>query len=235
MFLQTANKLRDEYVSHANSHDSRRSELDLLRLEIDDLRRALDERDTDLQRAEKERRKVSAEKTDVARTVAALEADLRRVRRDAETFGHDLTLLRREKEALEADNKEELARAGRAKKQAQTQIRLFTEQLEAQKDKTMHALEQLRSHVCNVYVPWVHPDSPYLTKYCSDVDKVAKLKLQHNKECKGLMVQIRYLKAKFSRESVFRENLTSQKQYLLTLLKQFEKRCVSGGMLRNNA
>ena len=106
-----------------------------------------------MQRAEKENRKVSAEKTDVARTVAALEADLRRVRRDAETFGHDLTLLRREKEALEADNKDELARVGRAKKQAQTQIRLLTEHLEAQKDKTMHALEQLRSHVRNAYVP----------------------------------------------------------------------------------
>ena len=152
-FSQTANKLRSEYVSHVNSHDNRRGELDLLRLEIDDLRRALDERDTDLQCAEKEKRKVSAEKTDVARTVAALEADLRRVRRDAETFGHDLTLLRREKEALEADSKDELARVGRAKKQAQTQIRLLTEQLEAQKDKTMHALEQLRSHVCNAYVP----------------------------------------------------------------------------------
>ena len=81
----------------------------------------------------------------------------------------------------------------------------------------------------------LHSGFRHLTKYCSDADKVGKLKLQHNKECKGLMVQIRYLKAKFSRESVFRENLTSQKQYLLTLLKQFEKWCVSGGMLRNNA
>jgi hypothetical protein len=58
----------------------------------------------------------------------------------------------------------------------------------------------------------------------SDVEQVSKLKLQHNKECKGLIVQIRYLKAKFMRESLFREDLTYQKQYLLVLLQQFEKR-----------
>lgn len=53
------------------------------------------------------------------------------------------------------------------------------------------------------------------------------LKIQHNKECKGLIVQIRYLKAKFTRESLFREDLTYQKQYFLVLLKQFEKRRVN--------
>jgi hypothetical protein len=57
-----------------------------------------------------------------------------------------------------------------------------------------------------------------------DETQVLKLKLQHNKECKGLMVQIRYLKAKFTRESFFRGDLTYQKQYLLVLLSQFEKR-----------
>jgi len=49
------------------------------------------------------------------------------------------------------------------------------------------------------------------------------MKLQHNKECKGLIVHIRYLEAKFIRESVFRSDLTYQKQYLLVLLTQFEK------------
>ena len=57
-------------------------------------------------------------------------------------------------------------------------------------------------------------------------DRQSKMKLQHSKECKGLIVHIRYLEAKFIRESVFRSDLTYQKQYLLVLLTQFEKRLV---------
>ncbi|CAA7269241.1 unnamed protein product [Cyclocybe aegerita] len=203
---ETANKLRKEYAAHSTSHDNRRHELDLHRLEIDELRRALDDRAGDLQRAEQEKEKVLSEKHNVVRTVAALEADLKRVRRDAEAFGRDLKLLRAEKEKLEAKSKEELSKAERAKKQAQTQIRLLNEQLEMQKDETAKASEQTKRHVC-----------------AADETQVSELKLQHNKECKGLIIQIRYLKAKFTRESTFRNDLTYQKQYLLILLAQFEK------------
>ena len=117
-------------------------------MEIEDLRRALDSRASDLKRVEREKEKIAIEKSDVARTVAALEADLRRVRRDAEAFGRDLKLLRTEKEKLEAKNKEELTKAERSKKQAQTQIRLLSEQLDAQREKATRALEQFNSHVC---------------------------------------------------------------------------------------
>jgi len=207
-FVKVANNLRNEYVAHSTSHDNRRHELDLHRLEIEDLRRALDERADDLQRVEKEKNKITTEKTDVARTVAALEADLRRVKRDAEAFGRDLKLLRSEKEKLETKNQDEIAKADRAKKQAQTQIRVLTEQLDAQKEKTTRAIEQIKNHVCSG----------------ADEMQISKMKLQHNKECKGLMVQIRYLKAKFTREACFRGDLTYQKRYLLVLLSQFEKR-----------
>lgn len=145
---QTADKLRKEYNTHLSSHDERRNELDHHRLEIEDLRRALDDRDTNLQRTEKEKQKISVETGEVAHTVATLEADLRRVRRDAEKFGHDLEVLKREKENLEANSKEELSKTERSWKQAQTQIRLLNEQVDAQKDKTMRALAQLKSHVC---------------------------------------------------------------------------------------
>lgn len=52
------------------------------------------------------------------------------------------------------------------------------------------------------------------------------MRIQHKKECKGLIVQIRYLKAKFTRESSLRSDLGYQKHYLLVLLTKFEKRCV---------
>ncbi|KAJ7879992.1 hypothetical protein B0H14DRAFT_2708159 [Mycena olivaceomarginata] len=201
-----ANRLRAEYRTSQMSHDNRRHELDLQLGEIDDLRRALDDQAGQLQRAQSEKNRIAAEKSDVARTVATLEADLRRVRRDAEAFGRDLKLLRTEKERVEAEQREETQRADRARKQSQTQIRVLTEQLDSQKAKALRAKEELQSHVCVI-----------------DDRQLSALKLQHNKECKGLMVQIRYLKAKFTRESTLRSDLCYQKQYLLVLLSKFEK------------
>lgn len=65
-----------------------------------------------------------------------------------------------------------------------------------------------------------------LTLQFSDEQRLSVIKVQHNKECKGLIVQIRYLKAKFTRESSLRCDLGYQKQYLLVLLSRFEKRSV---------
>ena len=84
--------------------------------------------------------------------MASLEADLKRVRRDAEAFGQDLKLLRMEKDKLEAKNREEILKAERSKKQAQTQIRLLNEQLETQKEKRLKAQEEIKNHVCAAYV-----------------------------------------------------------------------------------
>jgi len=59
-----------------------------------------------------------------------------------------------------------------------------------------------------------------------DEHQLSAIKLQHNKECKGLIEQIRYLKAKFTRESSLRFALGYQKQYLAVLLSKFQKRSV---------
>ena len=84
----------------------------------------------------------------MARTLASLEADLKRVRHDAETFGQDLKLLRKEKDNLEMKNKEEISKAERSKKQAQTQIRSLNEQLETEKEKSLKAREEIKNHIC---------------------------------------------------------------------------------------
>lgn len=65
---------------------------------------------------------------------------------------------------------------------------------------------------------------------CRDEKQVSAMKLQHNKECKGLMLQIRYLKAKFVREACFRDGLVYQKKYLLELLGKYEKRYVPSSL-----
>ncbi|KAK2464002.1 hypothetical protein APHAL10511_003946 [Amanita phalloides] len=203
---EQANQLRSKYSVSSTSHEKRRHRLDLYRLEIEDLRRDVSEQADELHRAEREKKRIATEKEDVAKTVASLEADLRRVKKSAEAFGRDLKQLRAEKEDMEESHKHELARLERSKKQAHAQSRLLNEQLESHKDAVHRAQEQLRDHSC-----------------AADETQLAALKLRHNKECKGLVVQVRYLKTKFTRESSLRTNLCYQKQYLLVLLSRYEK------------
>ncbi|KAF9048336.1 hypothetical protein BDZ89DRAFT_1057909 [Hymenopellis radicata] len=187
------NRLRDEHASSQTLHDNRRHQLDLHMAEIDELRRALSDQAEELQRTEAEKKRISAERSEVSRTVASLEADLRRVKKDAEAFA-------------EAKQKDDLAKAQRARKQTEAQIRLLTEQIEVHKMKAVKFKDQFEKHVCVV-----------------DEQQLSAIKLQHNKECKGLIVQIRYLKAKFVRESTLRFDLVYQKQYLMVLLGHLEK------------
>lgn len=203
---ERADRLRKEYASSSNSHEKRRNELDIHLLEIEDLKRALQKQSTKVQQAEEEKKRVIAERHDVSETIAALEADLRRVRRNAETFGRDLRTLRAEKERAEAKYKDEIARLERNKKQSQAQLKLLTDELDQQKQQIADVEDEMRNHIC-----------------AADDRQVSALKLQHNKECKGLLVQIRYLKAKFTREALFRDHLGYQKQYLLEILAQFER------------
>ncbi|KIK90884.1 hypothetical protein PAXRUDRAFT_831297 [Paxillus rubicundulus Ve08.2h10] len=202
---ERSNKLRNDYAVSQKSHENRRQQLDIHLEEIDELRRALSNQADEFQRTEQEKNRIVMEKTDIARTITALEADLKRVRKDAEIFGRDLKALRAEKERSQEKQKEEVAKAERTKKQAQTQIRLLNEQLENQKTKAKKAREELQRHVCP-----------------ANGHQLEELKVQHKHECKGLIVQIRYLKAKFTRESTLRDDLSYQKQYLLILLSGFE-------------
>ncbi|KAG6877425.1 hypothetical protein C0993_007593 [Termitomyces sp. T159_Od127] len=147
---EEADRLRLAYNSSSTSHENRRQQLDLHLLEIHDLRRALSDKADELYKVEQEKQRVSMEKSDVAKTVAVLEADLRRVKKDAEAFGRDLKLLRSEKEKEEERHKEEIAQLERTKKQTQTQIRLLNEQLDNQRLKTGRAREELKNHICAV-------------------------------------------------------------------------------------
>lgn len=145
---QHMNEVREEHAASQVSHDERRHQLDLRLLEIDELKRALSAQARELLRAETDRNRLAEEKGDVARSVAALEADLQRVRRDAEAFGRDLRLLRAQKDRLEEERRLEQGRAERAQKQAQAQIRVLREELDAQKERAREAAERLGEHVC---------------------------------------------------------------------------------------
>ncbi|PWN53417.1 hypothetical protein IE53DRAFT_170793 [Violaceomyces palustris] len=52
-------------------------------------------------------------------------------------------------------------------------------------------------------------------------ETMERLKGHHSEECKGLMLQIRYLKLKMMRESDQRQDLIHQKSYIVKLLSGF--------------
>lgn len=148
---QHVDKLRQEHATSQSSHEKRRHQLDLQVFEVEDLRKQLLDQATQLQQATDENARIKSENSDVARTVAALEADLRKVKRDAEAFGRDLKMLREQKDRLEKEKKdkeEEREKAERATKQAQAQMRILKEEVGALKGKVREGEDVWRGHVC---------------------------------------------------------------------------------------
>lgn len=151
------NTLREQYKASQSLHDNRRHELDMHLLEIEDLRRALSDRQSELERVEAEKSRVGLEKSDFLKTVKALEADLQRVRKDAERFGSDLKVLRGEKDKLEERRRVERERAEnaeRAEKQLKARMRILTEELDGEKERYTRVQAEWRAHVCTAYVSY---------------------------------------------------------------------------------
>ena len=147
-------KLREEHKASQRSHDSRRHALDLQRIEIEELKKALADQAGVLQASEAAHIRAAAAQArereqDVV--VASLEADLARVRRSAESLGRDLRSERKRREEENAkrdaerkaernrarrevdDTRKELETVLRERKQVGTELRLLQEQLDGAK------------------------------------------------------------------------------------------------------
>ncbi|KAG8774532.1 hypothetical protein FRC20_005346, partial [Serendipita sp. 405] len=192
-------KLRKELADIQTLHDDRRHQLDVQIAEIDDLRReiAWKEEELDSQRRQK------AGEGELSVAVEGLEAQVMRLKADAEYFHQDLAALRTSKESSENRLREEAVRSGRIQNQLRAQLHTVEKQLEEQRFATQHLKED---HVCT----------------SGDEGTLSRLKVQHNRECKGLMLQIGYLKSKYTRESIFRQQLVYEKEYLLLLLSRLQ-------------
>jgi septal ring factor EnvC (AmiA/AmiB activator) len=121
--------------------------------EIEDLKQALTQRSSELERVEQEKKRLSREHSDVMHTVSSLESDLRRVKKDAEAFGRDLRALKAERDELTLRRREENGTAERAQDQLRSQIRVLEEQLGVQMSKRIGLQDQMQAHVCGGYVP----------------------------------------------------------------------------------
>ena len=149
--VQQMDKLREEQRVSQKSHNGRRHALDMQKLEIEELNRALADHADALQATDAANIRAAAAQArereqDVV--VASLEADLARVRRSAESLGRDLRTERKRREEENArrdverkaergrarrevdETKKELEKVLREKKQAGTELRLVYERVD---------------------------------------------------------------------------------------------------------
>lgn len=148
---QQMDKLRKEQRVSQKSHNGRRHALDIQKLEIEELKRALADHADVLQATEAAHIRAAAAQArereqDVV--VASLEADLARVRRSAEALGRDLRTERKRREEENArrdaerktergrarkeveETRRELGKVLRERKQVGTELRLVHERLD---------------------------------------------------------------------------------------------------------
>jgi myosin protein heavy chain len=148
---QQMDRLREEQRISQKSHNGRRHALDLQKLEVEELKRALADHADALQATEAAHIRAAAAQArerEQGVVVATLEADLARVRRSAETLGRDLRAERKRREEENArrdverkaergrarkeveETRRELEKILREKKQVGTELRLLHERLE---------------------------------------------------------------------------------------------------------
>lgn len=141
---------------------------------------------------EAEHRLLQDERGDILRGVAGLQSDLQRVRQDAISLGIDLANVRRERDAIDAK------RAGDG-----TEAAKLKEELNEAKRKLEGLEQKTAEHVCT-----------------SNPTTDLEVRTRHSQEAKGLLVQIRHLKLRVTREATFRNDLSYQKTYLGLIVKQ---------------
>ncbi|KAF8757928.1 hypothetical protein RHS01_03326 [Rhizoctonia solani] len=195
---ERAEVLRQRNAESQSEHEKRQHKLDMQVTEIENLRILLAEREAGMKDMATAVQTARGARSDAERVVKSLQSELKRVKSEAERLGTDIEHLKLERAD---DNGNEKERQKRAREQAQTQMKALNDQLQSAKDAAMQLHERLKDHGAAL--------SPA---------EVEKLKAMHNKECKGLVQQIGYLRSKFHRESEMREHMGWQKLYLMKIL-----------------
>nr|XP_018259051.1 uncharacterized protein I303_08594 [Kwoniella dejecticola CBS 10117]OBR81209.1 hypothetical protein I303_08594 [Kwoniella dejecticola CBS 10117] len=172
------------------------------RAEEDRLRDTLSQTRISLEQAQSRVARYESERQNVLEELEVFERDLQVQRAESEEFGHQLQALKREQSTSVDKHRAELRGLERELRLAKENEKQTAKQLEDVK-KRHDSLEHWKvTHECD------SGTSQAL------IDQKAHFKAQS----RSLASQIRYLKAKFTRESTFRNALTLQKRYLLLLV-----------------
>ncbi|KAL5492538.1 hypothetical protein ACEPAI_3985 [Sanghuangporus weigelae] len=193
---KNANELTSKHAKLQMSYDARRHQLDRQAQEIENLRSALSSKVQILDNARWKNENAQVESTELSSLAGKLEFELKRIQHEANGFGRDLVHLRAERDQMISRHREEIELHECETNQVRAQLRNLKQQVVNRKETHDIASEIHAATEC--------------------------LRLRHNRECKGLFVQIRYLKAKYTREAALRDDLSYQKDYLLVLLSRYE-------------
>ncbi|CAO1624812.1 unnamed protein product [Jaminaea pallidilutea] len=192
-------RIQAELASARQAAESHQAQIEDQADKIERLHSTLQAQNDEMRKVAGDRDRLRSQREEIIADVSQLEGDLRRVRGESERFGHDLEALRRERD--EHKRRAEAARetSMSVTAEAQETIALLRRRLDA----AQRSIQQL------------------------EVDAEAgagsaALKEKHAAECKGLLLQIRYLKTKFMRESDLRQDLCFQKTYLLQVVGGLE-------------
>ncbi len=159
-----------------------------------------------------DRDRLRAERDLIVHDVGMFEQELRRLRREADRQGQDLEALRAEREEARRQLVSDGAAKDRERAEFMVQVRTLVDQLKSKTqevDRIKMKLDELeRSRVSTTAPP------PYVEEH-----SLLAARKMHEAECKGLILQIKYLKMKLNREMDMRADLTHQKEYIGLLLK----------------
>ena len=150
-----------------------------------------------------DRDRLRAERDLIVHDVGMFEQELRRLRREADRQGADLEALRAEREEARRRLASDQEVKHRERSEFILQVKTLVEQLKSKTqevDKIKSKLDQLEQGSV--------ADHSWVTA-----------RKMHEAECKGLILQISYLKLKLTREMDLRADLTHQKQYISQLLQ----------------
>ncbi|RSH95361.1 hypothetical protein EHS25_000448 [Saitozyma podzolica] len=165
------------------------------------LRVSLDAKTHALEQAENRVSALQRERERVTKDLTEFERDLRAARLESQRFGAELQRLKLDQEAATAKQGAD-GRLERECRSAQDKLRVLRLELDEER-ATCQSLERWREeHKCGTGAQLALEEQR------------ARFKAQ----TRDLAAQIRYLKAKFTRESIFRNGLALQKRYFLLLV-----------------
>ncbi|OCF44892.1 hypothetical protein I317_01171 [Kwoniella heveanensis CBS 569] len=178
------------------------AELDQARAETGRLERLLSQRSHSLQEAEARLTQMRTERETVMRELEDFERDLQAQRMESKAFGTQLQALKHKQSITAENHRAELVDLERELRDARDKERRTASELAEVRSRYKQIETWRLEHQCDSGI------SEALT------DQKARFKSQSRE----LATQIRYLKAKFTRESTFRNALSMQKRYLLLLV-----------------
>lgn len=159
-----------------------------------------------------DRDRLRAERDLIVHDVGMFEQELRRLRREADRQGADLEALRAEREQARRQMASDEQAKDRERAEFMVQVRTLVDQLKSKTQEVDRIKTKLDQLECS------HTNGPSV-----DEHSLVAARQMHEAECKGLLLQIKYLKLKLNREMDLRSDLTHQKQYISLLLQGFTR------------